>query len=193
MSVLGLNRVTVIGIGIIGVFGAVAIGAAVSNASDQSQSPKVTHLQNAIAHQLQAEATHPKAPVPPPALPPGPVPVMPSGIFSTHEGPFSDVDFSVSNAYALRQGSQVEEVFAGAVRARDGSGDLQTGGVRVYLFPADPSSGGASVYVGQFLFAPAAGTSLSVVSAAGNALTLQTGSNVTVTFDLSSHVFTQVK
>jgi hypothetical protein len=181
----------VIGIGIIGVFGAVAVGAAVSNASDQS--PKVTHLQNAIAHQLQAEATHPKVPVPPPASPPGPAPVMPSGIFSTHEGPFSDVDFSVSNAYALRQGSQVEEVFAGAVRARDGSGALQTGGVRVYLFPADPSSGGASVYVGQFLFGPAAGTSLSVVSAAGNVLTLQAGSNITVTFDLSSHVFAQVK
>lgn len=166
--------------------GAVALAASAPQAT--SIGAKLDWAAQRIQEALNLQATHPRTAQPP--VPPAPMPtsVAPreTGIVPTNSGPFSPLDFKVSNSYVQSLGSQWLTVYAGASRASDGS--LVSGGIRVYVDPIDPSSAAPTTYVGQFL-SSLGPTELTIVSAADPILTLRDGQNHTVTFNLSTHQF----
>ncbi len=142
----------------------------------------------AMSQNLSAEATaqalHPVKPTARPnegqPVVVGPTPTLTSGIFSVFGAPVSNSTFSSGSMYRGWVGAQFEYVYAGAGWISFANNQSR-GEILVYVDGASTPPGIYDVSDGA--------SSLRIISAAGDTLTLKTNTGATITFNLLTNTF----
>jgi len=178
-SLLVVAAVAIMALAAVVIVQGVGLAASSPNASSSYKATTLAGEANARATaQAQPQRTKPPFVVETPQ----PTATFTAGIIQTHQGPFSNEDFSVGNMYRGPAGSHWDVVFAGTDWTGAATG-YHTGGkgaLRIYNLSGS--------YEGIFL-APDDSTWVNIISVSGTTLTLQSDKTASFTFDLLTNTY----